>query len=147
MGHSEIDHRLARLDGVFIVLAESAIPVQPTEGPFHNPAVRMDLEPRLSLLSFDDLQSPSTDGFGPFDELTRIAAIGPDQRQARKPKTNERKEGLTALPILDCGGMDDHGEDQTERINEEMAFTSLDALARIVTDRTGLPPFCVVFTL
>lgn len=50
---------------------------------------------------------------------------------------------LGSIPILDVGGVDNHGQDQPQGVNEQMPFAPIDMLGSIVS---ADPPFSVVFT-
>jgi hypothetical protein len=53
------------------------------------------------------------------------------------------EEQLRPVAILDIGGMNDDGDQQPQRFYEEMPFSPVDFLARVVTMD---PPFTVVFS-
>jgi hypothetical protein len=57
--HGDVDPRLAALGVVFVVLGKSPLVVEPTEGPFHDPAPLVDLELALSRPIAHDLQRPA----------------------------------------------------------------------------------------
>jgi hypothetical protein len=55
----------------------------------------------------------------------------------------DREHELGTVAVLDVGGVDDHGEDEAERVDDYVTLASADFFARIVT---ADPPFDVVFT-
>jgi hypothetical protein len=50
---------------------------------------------------------------------------------------------LRTIPVLDIGRVDDHENQQADRVDEDVPLATIDLFARIVTVR---PPFSVVFT-
>ena len=77
--HGQIDHGLAGLGQFFIVFAETAIPSQPSEGPFHHPPVGEYGETGDVVASFDDFQHPTAKLKRPVNQLPRITAVSPDR--------------------------------------------------------------------
>ena len=54
----------------------------------------------------------------------------------------------SAITVLQVGRMNGDGEDQTEGIDEEMAFLAFDLLARVIARRVDArPPFSALLTL
>ena len=77
-----------------------------------------------------------------------IAAVGKQLFQERiHPEQGCQKQNA-AVAVLDIGGMNDHVQQQAQRIYENMALLALDLFARVIAMRidTG-PPFSALFTL
>jgi hypothetical protein len=53
------------------------------------------------------------------------------------------EELLRPVTVLDAGGRHHHGQDQPERIDEEVTLAAFDLCARVVAPE---PPFSVVLT-
>ena len=93
---------------------------------------------------FDDLDVPPQLRLDPLAEaFLLVAAIGPDQLQTRKDPLERRKQGLAAASVLDVGFMHQHVQNQSIRIDEQVALAAFDPFATIIA---AGPPFCVVFT-
>ena len=63
--------------------------------------------------------------------------------QRRHPLADAGEHQLGPLAITDVGGMDDGTHQEPERIDQQMAFASVQLLGPIVATR---PPFSVVRT-
>jgi hypothetical protein len=109
--HTQEYHRLAGCRELFVILAESAIPAQPTEGAFDHPAAREYFEPRLLIRAFDDLERPASQAFNPINQLTGIPAIRPDQEEANKLSFQKFQDQFGSIPVLDIGRMDDYRQE------------------------------------
>lgn len=116
---------------------------EPAEGAFNNPAPGEYVEALKVIVSFDDLERPRCEFLDPVDEFARIPAVGPYQRESRELSLQSLENELGAIAILDAGFMNDDGQDQSDRVHHQMAFASVDFLARVIPAR---PPFSVVFT-
>ena len=79
----------------------------------------------------------------PIHKLPGITAIGPDDFKAPPSRTQLPDQQLTTVTVLDVGGVNDQREDQTERVNDDMALAPLGFLARIVP---SVAPFSAVLT-
>ena len=79
----------------------------------------------------------------PFDQLSGVASVGPNQLQAREAGYGFLEQQLGAVAVLDVRRMHDDGQQQPQSIYEYMPLATVDFLARVVTAR---PPFSAVFT-
>src|ERR1035441_7748370 len=79
--HSQIDHGFAGFGLSFVVAIESAVASEPTEGAFHHPAARQHLE-GVKVGALDDLDGAAPQSPGPFQQCSRVAAVGPDMFDA-----------------------------------------------------------------
>ena len=98
----------------------------------------------MEFRAFDDLDPKTFERLlHPSDELPAIAGISPYE-----DKTGKTQEFLfefhqnqsSSIAILNVGRMHDDRDDQSECINNNMSFPSIDFLSRIVAFD---PPFCV----
>ena len=78
LNHGNLDHRFTGLGEVLVVLAQTTVSAQPTEGPLDNPAPWQDMKTDSLIAPFHDFQDPLARGFDPLDQLTRIGTVGPN---------------------------------------------------------------------
>lgn len=122
--HGHVDHRLAGFGPVFVVLAQSSIVAKPGKGSFDNPSSGQDLEPRRC--SMNNFENPLANAMDPSNQLTTIAAVGPDQFQPRQPPLQTGQHQFRSIPILNAGNMNNHAEHQPQRINNQMSLRAVD---------------------
>ena len=79
----------------------------------------------------------------PFDQLSGVSPVGPNQLQAREAGCGFLEQQLGAVAVLDARRMHDDSQQQPQSIYEDMPLATVDFLARVVPMR---PPFSVVFT-
>lgn len=135
--HCHIDHRLTAIGQRFIIFAESTIFSEPTKCSLHNPAFGQNLK-IVKLAPFNNLNDPIKLLLRPFHKKTTITAICPDQFQTHTTVAKLIEHQLAARMILNVRSMNDYGNNQAKRIDQNMAFTSLYFLACIVAT---VPPF------
>ena len=77
-----------------------------------------------------------------------VAAVGEDPLDEWEQPARLLEHGQAAVAVLDVGGMDARAQQQTERVDQDVALASLDLLARVVARRVGArPPFSALLTL
>ena len=132
--HSQVDHRLPRLGFPFVVAVESATTAQPGKGPLHDPAARQHPE-GMQLGALDDLERATPPLAGLLHQRSRIAPVGPEVLDpAGSLVGKESREQLpSGVAVLNVGWQHHHPQHQTERIDQDMSFSAVDFLARIVT--------------
>jgi len=135
--HSHIDHRFTAIGQRFIIFAESTVFGEPTKGSLHNPAFGENLK-IMKVTPLNNINNPMELLLGPRHKGTTITAIGPDQLQSRTPSTKLAQDLFAAGMVLNVRGMNDQGNNQAKRIDQNMTFTPLYLLARIVAT---VPPF------
>lgn len=131
---------------ILVIFAQTTIQTQPTEGAFHHPTARQHFEPFLVGGFLDNLKKPARKRFEPGDQLAPIRPVRPKQDQTRKPALQFGGRQARSLRIADLRARHDNRKQQTEGIDNDMAFAPFDQFTAIETDRTGLPPFSVVLT-
>jgi len=141
--HRNLDHGLAVFHTGFIVLAQSPISAKPCKRSLDDPSLGQHLKALDVIVSLDDRQQPLAQVPGPCDQLPGIAAISPDQRQSLKSPDPLRQDQPGTISILHIGSMNHHRQNQTQRIDDDMAFAAQDLLAGVVAP---CPPFSAVFT-
>ena len=142
IGHGDEDHGLAVWGQTFVVLGESSVFAQPSEGAFDDPSFRQDDEPADGV-AFDDLDEPPVPSANPVHELSGVSAIGKDQLHSTKARAKLLHDPPTAIAVLKVGRMDHQGHDQAQRVDDQMSLAALDLLARVVP---AVPPFSAVLT-
>ncbi len=132
--HGEIDHRLAGGGLPFVIATESAIPTQPTESPLHDPASGQSFE-GVKFGALHDFDGAAPQLARARQQRSGVATIGPDMLDAAaSPLAEEvRPQSLGLIPVLNVRRQDHSPENQTKGVDQEVAFTSVDFLARIVT--------------
>ncbi len=96
---------------------------------------------RLGVAPFDYLHLPPYLLAQLLHQLPRVARIGPDQGQMQELWPIElQRLGKEARPItvLDISGGDDHFEDESLRIDQQVPLAPLYLFVRVVAAR---PPF------
>jgi len=144
--HGDVDDGLAGTWEVLIVLAETALTSKPAERALDNPPSWKHLEPFHVVGAFDDLHPQAIarpQVAQPIEELARVAAVGPNQAQAREGVAECRHDQACAVAVLNVGRMDNGDQHQPEDIYQQMALAPIDLLARIVAVRA---PLSVVLT-
>jgi len=106
---------------------EAATAAEPSKGSFNNPSARQHDKAFGDIGAFDDFDGP----FAMADECLRqfgpgIAAVGEDVTQPGKAETKGLYDLGSAVPILDIGGMDQHEEQETQRIGNDVTLEALD---------------------
>ena len=110
--HRDIDKGFAGSRQAFVVLAQAALAVQPSECTLDYPALGQHLEADLICEFFDDLQRPAEGMLDPLDEFATIAAIGPDEFQPTPARILRLLDALKqslqqnsgTVAVLDVGG-------------------------------------------
>ena len=132
--HGEVNHRLASSGLPFVVATESAITAQPTEGPLHDPASWQYLV-GVKFGALHDFDCAAPQFARALQQCSGVASIGPDMFDASASLLTEegRQQLLGPIPVLNVRWQDHHQQNQTDRVDQEVAFAPVDFLARIVT--------------
>ncbi len=143
MDHGNLNESFTGFSKFFIVFAKSTTTTEPSEGSFHDPTTWQNVKALDIVAAFDDLQYPAARLLHPIDQLSAVAAICPNELQSRKLVPCFFQNLLGTVAVLNVGRVNDHTQQQTNRIDQNMPFPTFYLFARIVTSR---PPFSVVFT-
>ena len=93
---------------------------------------------------FHDLDIPSERFLDPrVEAFLLVSAISPDQLEPREDRLERQQQAFAAAVVLDVGFMHQHAQNQSIRIDEQVALAAFDVFATVVA---ADPPFCVVFT-
>lgn len=131
------------------VLGEAAATADPGERALDDPSFGENDE-AMQLIALDDLQPPAAglcDDRGHLRSL--IAGVGEDPfdegEQAARAAIEDQP---SAIAILQVGGVDDHVQQEAERVDEDVPLATLDLLARVIARRIDRgPPFCAPLAL
>jgi len=142
--HDQVDHCFAGGREYLIILAHATIPTDPRERALHDPAFWQHREADDRVGAFDAVQHPTAERFGPFDQLARVAAVGPDFFQSREGAAKFLEHELRPVAILHVRRVHHNRQNQPQRIDNDVPLASVDLLARVVAAK---PPFSVVLAL
>ena len=155
--HRQVDHGFTARREVLIVFAQAAIPANPGNRAFHHPPARQHREgrhgrrldiagiPALAPWAFHDLESPAAFFLYPRAQaLAPIGHVGPDVLQPIEGRVcgGQQPGGHVGIPQI--GGMDKDTQQETRRLNEEMALAAVEFFGTVIA---VAPPFSVVFTV
>src|SRR5438105_13237922 len=119
--------------GVALEIAcQAAIAADPSQGSLDDPAPGQDDE-FVQFVALDDLQHPTTGaGSGSRGACSLITGIGEDALDEREEAAGASIENQARpVAILNIGGMNDNVQQETERVDQDMALAPGDLLARI----------------
>ena len=122
---------------------------QPGEGALHNPAFGQHGEATIGIL-LHDFQlnaipaTPQAQLMYPVSQLTAITAVSPDLAEPPVLFRQRFQDRLGAITVLFIGRVDMNDQDQTQRIDQDMAFSARYLLPSVITAR---PPFSVVLAI
>jgi hypothetical protein len=120
----------------------------PGEGAFDDPAFGQDDE-AVQVAALDDLHMPAAglgDGGGHLWAL--IAAVGDDALDEGERAARDTQQVAGSVAVLHVGPMHDDAQQETERVDQDVALAARDLLARIEALRVDpSPPFCAALAL
>ncbi len=128
MDGSEVDPGFAGLGEVLEVFGETPPPIEPSKGPFHNPAAWQEEEAALAGRTADHRQ---LEVVALPDRLLQFALVGlidPDEAQARVALGGGGlgADQFRAITVLEPRGMHHGDQQEAERVDQEVALASLD---------------------
>jgi hypothetical protein len=129
---------------VFVILGEPAVPIEPPECSFHNPASWKHLESFDGIGSLDDFKRPPILLFHVLDEFPGIPTIRPDELELLEVFPGSFKDESGSVAILDIRFMDYGSKKESESVDQNMAFPAFYLFTGVIATK---PPFSVVFTL
>ncbi len=143
MNHGNLYPSFTGFRQSFVVFAQPSAPAQPGQSAFHHPSSGQHLKAVALSGTPDNRQGPAGNGMDPVNQLSSMAAIGPDQAQPGKPAGQLVDNQLGPVPVLDIGRMHHHCQQQSQGVYHDMTLAPPHFLAGVVAAR---PPFPVVFT-
>jgi hypothetical protein len=137
------DHGLGDVGAFLVILGQASQPPEPFEGSFDHPAARNEDEAATSDAPDDDQPQPEQEA-GEDHQYPVVDAVGEDCSPPKVALLDPRLQRSGAVGILDVGGMDEDTEQEARGVDSDLAFPTLDPLARL--NASGAP-FPVVLTL
>ncbi len=134
---------LAGLWEFLVVFAKPPAPAEPGQCAFHHPPARQHLELMTVLAPAHHPQQPSSSRPSPRHQPAGVGCVSPDYLEPGEPAQQLGHHQPGPVPVLNVGGVNDHGQDQTRGVHYYVALASRHPLARVIAAR---PPFSVVFT-
>jgi len=115
-----------------IVLAQPPIASQPRERALHYPTTGQHLKPFGPLGTLHGFQGPTAPLERPLDQRSVIVALRPQQPQPGEAMRQWGQHPACPLRIRHLRRMDHHGQQQTQGIDDEMAFPAGDLLPSVL---------------
>jgi hypothetical protein len=113
------------------VAGQSAVAADPGKGALDDPAFGQD-DKAMGVAALDDLQGP---GAGLGDDLRHlrplITGVGEDAFDEREGSPRGAQQLGRTVAILQVGRVDDHTQEEAQRIDQDVALATGDFLARI----------------
>jgi len=135
MDVADANHGGARSDRPFVVFAVPSATAVPSIGPFHDPAFfqrHETLRPLGAHLHFDPPRRPLL-GHPLLERMVVILAVAEDRLQSRKLlRRNLREQQRRCGAVVQGGAGDQHRDQQSQRIDQQMPLPALDFLAAVV---------------
>lgn len=132
--HGDVDEGLAGLDRAFVIFGEAAVPVEPAEDAFDDPAIRQHMKAGMNAMDQPRAPQPLHEGSTSGDLVGRI---GPDDLREFHLLLEFRQHQWAAVPILHARRSDDRRSDQPQRVHDEMQLAA-------VQDDRGPPASSVI---
>ena len=156
---SDLDEGLATFRQILIIAGQAVVADQTTERALDFPTVTLDLEtafgqnlqdgfaiherpllPRLIARFGKDLGVPAQECFDPLNEWAGVAVIGTQMEQAGKTSDEFLQEQSCSVAITNVGGMNQDGQNQALRVNEQVPFATEGFFPRRRNRVLGLAP-------
>ena len=135
---------------VFPVLGETAAAIEPADSTLDEPALWLDGEAFGAVATFDDVDLKIWQNVGDAvaEHRTGVGGVGEQPSQEGKLSEQGGQQQHTAIAVLHVGGSDQGVQQQSDLVDQDVAFLALDQLAGVEAmpiDRR--PPFSALFTL
>lgn len=146
--HSEADEGYDGSCIAFEVSHQAAVLADPGEGPLDDPSLRQDDE-AVKIGALDDLDLPASCSGNCLRHFrSLVSGVGEDPLDKGKAPPRSAQQVARAVAVLNVGRQNAHAEEQTESVDEDMAFAPRDLLARIeALRRKRQAPFCAALAL
>jgi hypothetical protein len=138
--HGDLDEIFTRLDLALVIFAEPTRPINPGQGPFHDPAPGPDGEPLPLRRALDNFQLPVPFRLAPRGEcFPAVGTVGPNPFQAGVERLQACKQPSCASTIWRIRWGHIHRYQQPQRVHQQMALSRFDLFVPIIAlNRTGL---------
>ena len=135
---------------VLAILGEPATSIEPANGTLDDPALRLDDKAFGVVRSPDDVCHEIGHDMGNAvgEDQPGIGAVGKQLAQEGELPEQGGQQQHAAIPVLHVGGGDQGVQQQSELVDQDVAFLAFDQLAGVEAvwiDRC--PPFSALFTL
>ena len=135
---------------VLPIFGEAATSIEPADGTLNNPALRLDDKALRVVATPDDLGDEVRHDMGDAvgEDRPGIGAVREQLPQKGELSEQGGQQQHAAIPVLHVGRGDQGVQQQSELVDQDMAFLALDQLAGVEAmwiDRR--PPFSALFTL
>jgi hypothetical protein len=143
----DLDHRRTRFDTALIVLAIAPIPPIPRVCALNHPEFLQRCEAFYALWTCLHLDAPPGPmrGHPGVQSMVVILLIRKDRHETRQVLGRDVAEQERGRhPIIEPGTGDEHGEQQSQRIDQQMPLAPLDFFATVISPLGA--PISVVLT-
>ena len=123
MDHGDEDKSLIAFDSSFIGFGQSAGAVEPAEGTFDDPPLRLNLEDVRR--SGKDFNEPTPLSLSPLDQRA-IRLVGPDDLGEFDLAVEGFERQSTAIAVLHASGRNDQRPHEPERVHDHVPFAAGD---------------------
>ena len=135
---------------VLPILGEAATSIEPADGTLDNPALRLDDKALRVVSTPDDFgheaRHDSGDAVG--EDRPGIGAVREQLVQEGELSEQGGQQQHAAIAVLHVGGSDQGVQQQSELVDQDVAFLALDQLAGVeAMPINRRPPFSALFTL
>ena len=115
----------------FEVARQTAVAADPGEGALDDPSLGQN-DKAVRVATLDDLQGPATCIGDDLRHLwSLIAGVGEDTLDEGEQAPRRTQQVASAVAILHIGGLNADAQQETERVDQNMALAASDLLARI----------------
>jgi hypothetical protein len=135
---------------VLPIFGEAATSIEPADGTFDDPALRLDDKSLGIVATPDDLgrdvRHDTGDAVG--EDQSGIGAVREQLAQEGELPEQGGQQQHTAIAVLHVGGSDQGVQQEPKLIDQDVTFLALDQLAGVEAMRIDRrPPFSALFTL
>ena len=135
---------------VLPILGQAAAPVEPAKGTLNDPTLRLDDKALRVVAAPDDPGHEVGHDIGDTvgEDRPGVGAVGEQHAQEGELPEQRGQQQHTTIAVLHVGGGDQGVQQQSELVDQDVAFLTLDQLAGIEAMRIDRrPPFSALFTL
>src|SRR5438132_462768 len=128
----DVNPRLGARNRRLEILRQAAVAIEPSQGPFDDPAPRQQLKADSVSGAFDDLDGPLAEFGESFGQVGAVVdTVGEEMAQPGKQLVDGLDDQHGTIAILDIGGVHRGADQQTASIGHNVALTPFDLLGRI----------------
>ena len=131
-----------------VVTREATASADPSQRPLDDPAFREHHE-AVAVTAAHDLEFPRAGaGNDSLHLATLITCVGNDALDKWKTPSSLPQQRLGSVSILHAGRMDTDGQEQAQRVGQDVALAALNLLARVIAGWVErAPPLTAPFAL